>query len=145
MASTTIVSDHFVYLLGTGGINFESDIFKIILLEQSFVFDKASHSTLADVTDYQLITGNGYVENSKQLTGVIVTESHEVGGIQVVWDAVVLQASGGDIGPTSAAIIYDDTTTDDAVLMCIDFGQDIVLPDTAILTISDIEYNNIAQ
>lgn len=141
MAITTTVSNHAVNVIGPSEL--ASDTFKIILMNTTFAFDKDTHATLADVTANQLATGNGYTQDSKILTGVSITENDTIDGMQVTWDDAVWTASGGSIGPTGAAIIYDDTTADDTILMCIDFDTDVTAPDTLSFTVQDIEYRNI--
>lgn len=143
MAVVTTVSNHTAYQLGVGNIDFSNDVFKIILMNTTFAFNKDTHATLADVTADQLATGNGYTQNNYTLAGVTVTEDDTLDGLTVTWDNAVWTASGGSIGPTGAAVIYDDTTTDDTVLMCIDFGIDITVPDTLTLTVESIEFRNL--
>ena len=143
MAVTTTVSNHFLYMQGTKKIDFDNDVIKIILMTSAFAFDKATHSTLADVTAYQISTGNGYTQDSKVLAGVTVTEDDTEGGLIVTWSDPIWTASGGSIGPTGSCIIYDDTTDEDTVIMCIDLGADITVPETLTITVKDVTYKNL--
>lgn len=145
MAVVTTVSNHFAYRLGVGNVNFSSDTFVVILMNTTFAFDKDSHATLSDVTSDQLATGYGYTQNSKTLTGVSVTEDDTNDGLVVTWDDPTWTASGGTIGPSGAAIVYDDTTSDDTVVMCIDFGADVSAADGINLVLQDIEFNGLTS
>jgi len=129
MAVVNTFSNHFFYMLGTGEIDFSSDDFKIILMNTTFTFDPDAHADLGDVTSDQLSTGYGYTQDSKALAGVSVSEDDTNDRLSVSWNTVVWTASGGSIGAAGAAIIYDDSTSDDTIVGCIDFGEDITATD----------------
>lgn len=129
MAVVTTVPNHYMYLLKTKQIDEANDVYKIILMNTTFAFNKDNHATLSDVTADQIATGNGYTQNSKTLTGVSVVENDTTDKASTTWDDVTWTASGGSIGPTGAAIIYNDTVTEKPVTMCIDFGDDLTTQD----------------
>lgn len=129
MAIVVTVPNHIKYLLATKAVDFANDSFKIILMNTTFAFNKDTHATLADVTDDQLSTGYGYTQDNKTLSGVTVTENDTTDNATAVWSDITWTASGGAIGPTGAAIIYDDTVSGDPVVMCIDFGADYTASD----------------
>jgi len=139
MAVTATVSNHFKFQLASGNIDFDASVYKVILMNTTFAFDKDTDATLADVTADQLSTGNGYTQDTKVLTGVSVTEDDTNDKAAVTWDNATWTASGGSIGPTGAYIIYDDTTSDDTVVACVDFGTDYTISDG-----SSIQLQNIA-
>ena len=141
MAVVTTLSNHFRYMLATKKIDFTNstgDEFKIILMNPEFVFDKDSHATLAGVTASQLATNYGYTQNTKEVTVSSVTEDDTNDVARVVFSDVTWTASGGSIGASGAAIIYDDTTSDDTVVCCIDFGADGTAQDGFNFQITDI-------
>ena len=114
-------------MLATKKIDFTNstgDEFKIILMNTTFAFDKDSHATLSDVTADQLGTNYGYTQDTKAVTVTSITEDDTNDVARVVFGDVTWAASGGAIGPSGAAIIYDDTTSDGTVVCCIDFGAD---------------------
>ena len=129
MAVTVTISNHAKYKLGLGDINFTSDTLKIILMNNTFSFDKDADATLADVTSDQLSTGNGYTQDDKTLSGVTPLEDDTNDLASWTFDNATWTASGGSIGPTGAYIIYDDTTADDTVIACVDFGTDYTISD----------------
>jgi hypothetical protein len=139
MPAVSTLSNPFKFPLLSGNIDFDADTFKIILMDASFAFDRDSHATLADVTAHQLSTAHGYTQNDETLTNVSVNEDDAGDRGVVTWDNVLWTASGGDIGPAGAAVIYDDATADDTVAGCIDFGADYTIPDGSSLQIQDIE------
>lgn len=139
MAVTLTVSNHAKYQLADGKIDLSADTLKIILMNNTFAFDKDADATLADVTADQLSTGNGYTQNNYTLASVTLTEDDANDYAIMACDDVSWTASGGSIGPAGAAIIYDDTTSDDTVIGCIDFGTDYTVADGNILQITNIE------
>ena len=130
------------YLLAKKVIDFASDTFKIILMDTGFVFDKDTHHGYANVSAYELATGNGYTQNTKTLAGVTVTEDDTDDRCEITWDDVQWTASGGSIGPTPGAIIFDDTVTTptaDPVIGYIDFGGEQTQADGGVATIASVE------
>ena len=128
-------SNKIKYLLATGAVDFSSDVFKIILMESGFMYNKDSHEKYADVSGNELGTGNGYTAGGATLAGVSVTEDDADDRCEITWNNVTWTASGGPIGPASGAIIYDDTHADDAIVGYIDFGGDYTQPDGGTATI----------
>jgi hypothetical protein len=129
MAVITTVPNHYKYLLKTKQIDESSDVYKIILMDSAFAFDKDTHALLADVTANQLSTGFGYTQNAKVLAGVAVTENDSTDKATTIWSDATWTANGGDIGPTGSAVIYNDTHANKPVAACVDFGADFTTPD----------------
>jgi hypothetical protein len=104
------------------GANAVGDTYKINLYSV-FVFDAtATTKAGAEAGATQLSTANGYTQNDKALADVAVsivtTNDSKFDATDPSWTA-----SGGDIGPASYALIYNDTDVDDPPLCCIDFGE----------------------
>jgi hypothetical protein len=138
MAAVADTSNHYKYVL----LNAVSGhTFKAILMDTTFVFDRDAHATLANVTSDQISTGYGYTQDDKTLTGVSVTEDDANDRAQFTCDDVTWTASGDDIGPFGAMIIYDETDANNAVVGCIDFGTDYTIVDGASWTGQDIVLN----
>jgi len=126
MAATADTSNHYKYALLNA---VAGHTFKAILMNTSFAFDRDAHATLADVTASQIATGSGYTQDNKELENVAVTEDDVNDRAQLTCDDITFTATGGDIGPFGAMIIYDDTDANDAVVGCIDFGTDYTIVD----------------
>jgi len=134
MAITVTASNHWKYQLGKKQVDISADTFKIILMNDSFAFDKDAHATLADVTaspSAELATGYGYTRQNKELSGGSWAEDDSEDKGLRTFDNVSWTASGGSIGPTGSAVVYDDTTSDKTVVGCIDYGTDYTVPDGA--------------
>lgn len=141
MAST--VSNKMKYLSATKAVDFSADSFKIILMASGFVFNADTHHGYADVSASELATGYGYTRNTKTLSGVAVTEDDTNDRCSVTWSNVTWTASGGAIGPTPGAIIFDDTVTTptaDPIIGYIDFGGEQTQADGGVATISGVEF-----
>jgi hypothetical protein len=138
MSVVSTLSNHWKYQLGKKMVDVHADTFKIILMNDSFVFDKDLHATLADVISSpsaELETDHGYTRQDKTLSGGSWAEDDtEDKGLRT-FDNVTWTANGGAIGPTGCAIIYDASTevvspaTSPTVVGCIDFGADYTIPD----------------
>ena len=140
MASTT--SNKVKYLLAKKVIDFSADSFKIILMASGFIYNQDTHTAYADISASELATGYGYTRNTKTLTGVTVTEDTVNDRCSVTWSNVTWTASGGSIGPTPGAIIFDDTVTTptaDPIIGYIDFGGEQTQADGGVATISNLE------
>jgi len=109
MAVVSTLSNHAKFMLKTKKIDTENDVFKIILMDNAFAFDKDTHATLADVTASQLATTGGYTQNDKTLAGVAETEDDANDRSRTTWSNVTWTGSGGGFGPTGAAILIDET------------------------------------
>jgi hypothetical protein len=131
--------NHIKYLLATKVINFASDVFKVILMQSGFVYNKDTHALYGDVLANELATGNGYTQGTKTLAGVTVTEDDTNDRCAVAWSNVTWTAGGGAIGPASGAIIYDDTATNDPIVGYLDFAGDYTQPDGGTVTLIGIE------
>lgn len=134
------VSNHCKFQLGSGNIDFDTNSYKIILMATGFTFNIDTHATYANVSASELATGNGYTQNTKTLATVALSEDDTNDRLSVTWDDVVWTASGGSIGPSPGAIIFDDTTSDDTVVGFIDFGSDQTATDGGTFTVPNVEF-----
>lgn len=84
--------------------------------------DESAGDTVTIVAEDELASGNGYTKDTKTTGTITVTEddTNDRGG--ATYATVTWNASGGDIGPTPGAILYDDTSSDDTIIQYIDFG-----------------------
>jgi hypothetical protein len=128
-------SNKIKYLLATAAINFSTHVFKMILMQSGFVFNKDTHHQYSDVVGSELGNGNGYATLGATLAGVAVTEDDVDDRAEIVWSNRSWTATGGPIGPASGAIIYDDSATDDPIVGYIDFLADYTQPDGGTVTV----------
>ena len=142
MAIVATVSNHAKYQLGKKLIDLSADTLIAILMDNSFAFNKDTHSTLAAVTSSQLATKNGYTQDTKALTTLSWTEddTNDKGAFtcdNVTWTATAADDATG-IGPTGSWCIIDTTTADDTLICCIDFGTDYTISDGSSLQLQTI-------
>lgn len=138
MAST--IANKARYALATKQIDFATDTFKCILMASGFTFDPDTHHGYADVSADELANGNGYTTGGVTLSGVVVTENDSTDLCEITWNNIQWTASGGSIGPTPGAIIYDDTPTTpqaDPLIGYIDFGGEQTEADGGVATIAN--------
>jgi len=135
----TVASDKIKYLLATKQIDFANDVFKIALMTSGFTYDRVNHNNYSDISGSELSSGNGYTAGGETLAGVAVTRNDTDNWTSITWNNVSWTASGGPIGPTPGAAIYDDTHTDKPVVGYIDFGGDQTQADGGVATIANPE------
>ena len=132
------VSNNFRMLLAGGVPDFNLDVFKIILLGSGFVFNPDTNDLYTDVSPSELATLNGYTAGGATLSGISVLQDDVNDRASITWNNISWTATGGDIGPTVGAIIYDDTVVDDPIVGFIDFSAEYTEADGGIATITNI-------
>ena len=122
------LSNHYKAQLHRGNIDYDTDVFKIMLMAEGFVWDRDTHATLANVTASELDEGNGYSAGGQVLANVDLSsiEDDTNDRSEISWDDALWTPDGGNIGPSPGAIIIDDTTADDTVVGFLDFGADLI-------------------
>lgn len=141
MAVVSTLSNHYKYQLMDKQIDLSADTLKIMLMNNVFAFDKDAQPTKTEIDALgQEVTGaNGYTTGGATIANPVLTEDDVNDRGLFSCDDVSWTASGGDIGPTGAAIIYDDTSADKTVVGCIDYGEDYTIPTGSSFWIKDIE------
>ncbi len=134
----TELSNHFKYQIAQALIDLDSDTLKLALMASGFTFNKDTHATWSDCSTSELSAGNGYTSGGASLTGASMTEDDTNDRMEVTYDDVTWTASGGDIGPTPGAILYDDTVSDKTVIGYIDFGSNQTAADGADFIVKNI-------
>ena len=142
MAIVSTLSNHYKFQVLSANIDFDADVFKMILLDSSFTFNPDSHATYADVQANELGTNYGYTVGGEPMTGVSLFEDDTHNRGRVTWDNVQWDAAGGAIGPTGSAVLYDDSSGDDTIVGCIDFDADYTISDGSSLQLQNIAVNN---
>ena len=131
------LSNHYKYQLMAKKVDFANDVFKIVLMDNSFTFDIDAHPDLASVSANVLTPGNGYAVGT--LVFDSLTEDDTNDRAEAIFDDFTWTAAGGSIGPSNGAIIYDDTTADDTIVGYIDFGSAQTATDGGTFKIANIK------
>jgi hypothetical protein len=139
----TVASNKIKFLLVNKIVSFASggDVFKIILMQSGFTFNKDTHHAYADVSTSELATANGYTAGGATLAGVVVTEDDTDDRTEITWNNAVWSIVTAAV-TASGAIIYDDTVaapTVDPIVGYIDFGGDQTCAVGGTFTIANIE------
>ena len=125
MAVVSTMSNHFKYMNMKKEIDFSADEFRMILMQDSFTFDKRTHATYLNVSGEEIPTGYGYTARGIALLSGEFTEDDVNDKGSMIWSYnPTWTASGGSIGPAGAAVIFDETSSDDTVVGVIDFDAD---------------------
>lgn len=104
MATFTFFED-FSEQLSKGVHNFGTDTYKVVLTNST---PNATHTILSDIT--QISNGNGYTTGGATST-ISVSETGGTATIGSTGSDVGWTASGGDIGPFTHAVWYNDSAT----------------------------------
>jgi hypothetical protein len=94
----------------------------------SLVQESAGNMVAIQAAD-ELPTGNGYSENGVLLTGQAVIEDDANDRAQMICNNIDFSASGGSVGPSPGALLYDDTVTEKTIIGYLDFGGDQTIAD----------------
>ena len=143
MAVTRTLSNEFKLELGKGSINFGdtgAGAFRVVLMNNTFTFDRDTHGTYEDIKADELDTGNGYTKLDKALVADSAWAQDDVNNKGAIsWENPTWTADTGSIGPTGAAVVLQYDATDPGgegavgdlslVVGCIDFGEDITVTD----------------
>ena len=94
-----------------------ADRFKVMLVTSSYTPNFGTHDFKSDVTNE--VSGTGYDAGGKSLSSVTLTQS----GGTITFDAADLTWTSSTI-TARAAVVYDDSLTNDPLIAYIDFGAD---------------------
>lgn len=105
----------------TGGVDFDTDTFKVMLVTSSYTPDKDAHEDRADVTNE--VTGTGYTTGG-DTSAVTVTKDDANDRIDV--DFADVSFTNATI-TAAAGVIYKSTGTaaTDTLVAYLDFGGDV--------------------
>jgi len=138
------VPNSFKTMLWKGQIVGLTHVFKMILMQAGFAFNKDTHRAYADISTSEVPNGNGYTTGGITLSGITITTNDTDDRTEVRWTNVQWVASGGSI-VASGAIIYDDSTATgsghdftDAIVSYKDAGGAITATDGTPIIISNI-------
>lgn len=109
------------YLLIAKAIDFDADVFKVMLTNTAPV---ATDSVKANLTE--IGSGNGYTAGG---TATTITHSRSTSTSKIVGTDVVFTATGA-VGPFRYAVLYDDTpsgTPTDPLIAWWDYGSSLTL------------------
>jgi hypothetical protein len=118
---------------------FDGATINMILMASGFSFDVDAHDAYSDISTSELSDGNGYTTGGATMSGYAMAVDDVNDRADATWNDVVWTASGGSIGPSPAAVIYNDsdTVTPDECVGDISFGGDQTATDGGTFTIQN--------
>lgn len=130
MALTVTLTNKFKEVLINGEIKFGTlgtnqgtpDTYKMILMNSSYTFNEDTHEMYSQISANQLANGYGYVTGGSIINPLTVSRNDTTNKIVVTYPTVSWTATGGDIGFSNGAIIYNDTHANKVVVLYINFG-----------------------
>jgi len=116
---------------------------KVYLMNDSFVFNPATHKQWPNVSSYVLPSGNGYSPKSHYFNSRAHWANYSYNTAKLYYypgdSWASWTASGGSIGPTNGAILWLDYSSHDYIWAYVDFGGSITIPDGESLVIKNID------
>lgn len=120
------VPNEFKYDNGKGLNDFSTDVYKIMLMADTFTFDKDAHGTVSDVSASEITSAGSYARATLSVDSAWAQDNTNDKG-SIAWNNVTFTASGGDFDDFGSAIIYNDSHASDLIVGHIDFEQTISL------------------
>ena len=120
------VPNEFKFENGKGNNDFSSDTYKLILMSDSFTFNKDTHGTYSDVSASEISSSGGYAAQTLTVDSAWAQDNVNDKGT-IAWNNVTFTASGGDFDDFGSAIVYNDSHGSDVIVGHIDFEQTISL------------------
>lgn len=143
----TAATNTIKWLLMSKLVDLANDTLKIILMANTYTFDKDVDHGYANVSNRELANGYGYTVGGETLANKVVAVDDTNDRANMTANNVSWTANGGNIGPTPGAIIYDDTITSnsapcniaDPIVGYIDFAGNQTQANGGVLTVANIE------
>ena len=82
----SLLSNNFTELQSAGLVDFDADVFLLILMQAGFTFDRAAHDEYADVSAFELPTLYGYTVGGITLAGVATVRSDILNATLITWN-----------------------------------------------------------
>lgn len=133
------VANNWKELSAYGTHNFNTDAFKIILMEPGFAFDRANHEIYTDVSAFELPTLGGYTAGGQALAGVAIVNDAVLAATIISWNNPTWTATA-DL-QKCGAIIFDDTIAApdiDPLVGFIDYGGTLTTYTGGVHTIANV-------
>lgn len=136
MAITHKKSAQFIKELFSGEHDLTTAVVKIILLNDTFVFDPDTHSIYTDISASELATANGYTQLTKLIEGISIAIVDGQVIISCSPVSVAWTATGGSIPATGAAALINDSHVNKTIISCIEFGANYITVDGTMFQIN---------
>jgi len=99
-----------------------SDALKLVLLDHEFVYNPATHGQYSDVSASEIAGENGYTTGGVAMPAASVNIG--TGKVTVSFaENVSIEAVGGDIASSAAAVVINDTHNDKTIVCGIDYDN----------------------
>ncbi|TYT73258.1 hypothetical protein [Desulfobotulus mexicanus] len=145
MAITRTLANGLLYEMGRGSLNFETGIFRAILMKPAFVFDRIEHDRYSKVTDQEIPMGNGYASGGALLLDAGGWQQDNTWAMATIsWQDAVWTAQGGSIGPVSGAVVMqfsEDTPGDSRIVGHINFGELVTVTEGVIFQLKNMGFD----
>lgn len=115
-----------------------TDVTQYVITVSEAIVDEGPVTKVV-TSDDELATLYGYTQYTKELTTKSLAEDDINNRAEMTCDDMIWTASGGTIGPSSGALLVDNTTSDKTVIGYLDFGGDQQATTGLTLSVEDIK------
>jgi hypothetical protein len=115
---------------------------KITVTDTAGLVTEAAGNMITITGRDELAAGNGYSQYGVEVPGKPVTENDTNDRMDFACADIVFTASGGSIGPTPGAILYDDSAADKTVVGYLGFGMNQTIASGNSLTLKNVKIQN---
>jgi hypothetical protein len=112
---------------------------KITVTDTTGLAAEAAGNMIAISGRDELAAGNGYSEYGVEVTGKSVTENDTDDRMEFACANIDFAASGGSVGPTPGAVLYDDTAAEKTILGYLDFDGNRTIADANVLRLQNVQ------
>ena len=144
MSVTKTLSNNLKFQLGNGAIDFSGD-FRVILMDDTFTFDRNTHGTYGDISASELAAGNGYtVEGELLVVDSAWAQDNANNQATVSWADVTWTADAGSIGPTISAVVlqWDGVDAANSIIVGeVHFGAGKTITDGVSFQLQDLGFD----
>lgn len=130
---------NFFYMLGLAKIDFDSDVLKMALVDNTYTNNP--HATTwesgSDPYDSEISAGNGYSAGGVAVTGSVSTNTSPTNNTKFDITNPTWTASGGSIGPFRYGVLYAESVSspqNKPIIYVRDYNSDQTANDGATIT-----------
>ena len=111
----------------------------ITVIDTTGLIQESAGNMVTIQADDEIPTGNGYTQNGTLLTGQTLTEDDANDRAEMACGNIDFSASGGSVGPSPGALLYDDTVSEKTIVGYLDFDGDRTIADGNILRLQNVK------
>lgn len=111
----------------------------ITVTDTTGLVEESAGNMVTIQADDEIPTGNGYTQNGTLLSGKTVAEDDTNNRAEMTCSDIQFSASGGAVGPSPGAILYDDTNSEKTIIGYMNFDGDKTIANGNVLVLTNFK------